>query len=141
MVALVLALASIFIVSIPDCSDPAMDDPRCKPQGFTHVGSVESYSPNIWGLAAGPTNQLSSIKDLAMYIDMTADPAEKGVVEATFKITGAHKSSATVATFYTAHAHRASRSSSTLRPSPAPSRWRSRPFPSSTPLQRTGASS
>ena len=113
MVALVLALASIFIVSmlagetikeskIPDCSDPAMDDTRCKSQGLTHVGSVESYSPNIWGLAAGPTNQLSSIKDLAMYIDMTADPAEKGVVEATFKITGAHKSSATVATFYTA---------------------------------------
>ena len=113
MVALVLALASIFIVSmlagetikeskIPDCSDPTTDDLRCQPKGLTHVGSVESYSPNLWGLAAAPTNQLSSIKDIAMYIDMTADPAENGIVEATFKITGVHKSSGTIATFYTA---------------------------------------
>ena len=110
---IVLALASIFVVSllagetikeskIPDCSDPAVNDARCEPQGLTHVGSVESYSPTLWGLAAAPTNQLASLKDMAMYIDMTADPAEQGVVEATFKITGVYKSSATVATFFTA---------------------------------------
>ena len=117
LVALVLALASIFVVSmlagesikeskIPDCSNPTSDDPRCQPTGLTHVGSVESYSPNIWVLAAAPTNQLSSIKDMVMYIDMTADPAENGIVEASFKITGVHKSSATVATFYTAQGYK-----------------------------------
>lgn len=87
---------------VPDCSDPSVSDTaRCAPKGLTHVGVVESYTPTIFQLPTAPTNQLASLKDLSFYIDMTANPAEGGVVEATYKIAGVTKSSATKATFYT----------------------------------------
>ena len=68
--------------------------------GSMSVEASESYSPSLFGVAAGPTNQLSKIDDLVMYVDKSA-AAEGGVVEATFKIVGAVKSSENVATFYT----------------------------------------
>lgn len=109
LVAIMLALASIFATNIiageaikeskiPDCSDPSTDDARCNPTGLTHVGTVESYAPSIFDLPAAPTNQLSKIENLAMYIDMTAG-TKGGVAESTFKIVGAVKSSATQVAF------------------------------------------
>ena len=106
IVLIFMALGSIFGVSlaageaIKETRTPNCDDGSCNPAALNHVGIVESYSPSLFGVAAGPTNQLSKIDDLVMYVDKSA-AAEGGVVEATFKIEGAVKTSENVATFYT----------------------------------------
>ena len=85
----------------PDCSDGT--NPLCNPSNVVRVGIVESYIPSFFDLPAVPTEQLKELKDLTFYIDMTADPNEGGVVEATFKIAGAYKGSSTSATIVTSN--------------------------------------
>ena len=75
---------------VPDCADPS-SDARCDAGNLVSVGQVESFVPGLFDLPTAPTNQLSYMKDITMYIDMTSDATVGGAVEATFKIAGAYK--------------------------------------------------
>ena len=77
---------------VPDCDDPLFKGTsRCAQGNLVRTGSVESYYPRIFDLASGKTEQLAQMKDITFYVDMTADTAIGGAVEATFKVAGAYK--------------------------------------------------
>jgi len=61
------------------------------------TANVESFVESIYDLPSVETNQLAYLNDVALYMDMTSKPAIGGVVEATFKVSGAYKRSDTVA--------------------------------------------
>jgi len=61
------------------------------------TGAVESFTPSVFALATAPPEQLAYLRDVTMYIDMSAAPAVGGHVGATFKVSGAYKISATKA--------------------------------------------
>lgn len=87
---------------VPDCSDPSTpeEEDMCAPGNTVSTSSVQSYYPAIFDLASAPTEQLAEMKELTTYVDMTTGPAG-GAVEATFKVAGAIKSSATTASLFT----------------------------------------
>jgi len=64
---------------------------------MVRVGAVESFVDSVFDLPTAPTNQLAYLRDVTMYVDMTADAAVGGPVEATFKVAGAYKRSDTKA--------------------------------------------
>ena len=86
---------------IPDCSSG--DNPLCA-AGVVSTGAVESFLPSVFGLAAVPTNQMSYIKDVTMYIDMSSSPIGR-TVEASFKLSGAYKYSDTQAYLVTSNGY------------------------------------
>jgi hypothetical protein len=61
------------------------------------TANVESFVASIYDLPSVETNKLAYLNDVALYMDMTSKPAIGGVVEATFKVSGAYKRSDTVA--------------------------------------------
>lgn len=81
---------------VPDCDDPANAE-RCSPEGLVRVGTVESFAPGVYNLANAPPEQLAYLRDVTMYVDMSAASAVGAVVGATFKIAGAYKSTLTQA--------------------------------------------
>jgi len=86
---------------IPDCSSGT--NPLCA-AGVVSTGTVESFLPSVFGLAAVPTNQMSYIKDVTMYIDMSTGPLGR-TVEASFKLSGAYKFSDTQAYLVTSNGY------------------------------------
>jgi hypothetical protein len=90
---------------VPDCSDPDSNDARCDPSNVVKVGSVESFLPSVYDLAAAPPEQLSYLKDVTFYVDMTSAPAVDAIVAATFKVAGAYKSSLTKAWLVTTNGY------------------------------------
>lgn len=61
------------------------------------TANVESFVASIYDLPSVETNKLAYLNDVALYMDMTSKPAIGGVVEATFKVSGAYKRSDKVA--------------------------------------------
>ena len=59
----------------------------------TRVDTVESHT-TLWDMPAVSVNTLAKLKEVTMFVDMSADPAVGGWVEATFKVEGAYKASA-----------------------------------------------
>lgn len=92
---------------VPDCSDPSIAgySSKCESGNLVRTGSVESFVGSIFDMPAVPTNQLAYMRDITMYIDMTSDANVGGVVEATFKLAGAYKSSDTKAWLRTVDGH------------------------------------
>lgn len=90
---------------VPDCSDPAVDDPRCDPAKVVQAGQVESFVTSIFDLPTVPVNQLAYMRDITFYVDMTAHPIVGGPAEATFKLAGAYKRSDTQAYLRTIDGH------------------------------------
>jgi len=93
---------SIKEAKVPDCSKG--DDPRCDPGNVVHTAPVESFVSSIFDLPAVPTEQLAYLRDVTMYVDMSA-AAVGGAVEATFKLAGAYKRSDTQAYLVTANGY------------------------------------
>ena len=56
----------------------------------TRVDTVESHT-TLWDMPAVSVNTLAKLKEVTMFVDMSADPAVGGWVEATFKVEGAYK--------------------------------------------------
>ena len=56
----------------------------------TRVDTVESHT-TLWDMPAVSVNTLAKLKEMTMFVDMSADPAVGGWVEATFKVEGAYK--------------------------------------------------
>jgi len=116
ILALVGAMLGMGIVSgeaikeshVPDCSDPAATgaDPRCSAgsDALVRVGGVESFA-SIFDLPLAPTEQLAYLRDVTLYIDMTAAASVGGAVEATFKLAGAYKRSADHCTLLTTNGY------------------------------------
>jgi hypothetical protein len=84
---------------VPDCADP--DSDACNPARLTRVGTVESFASVVYDLARAPTEQLAYLRDVTFYVDKRASAAVGAVVEATYKVAGAYKSSLTQATLLT----------------------------------------
>jgi len=82
---------------VPDCSDSSSYDPRCDPAKMVRVGGVESFVSSVFDLAKAPTEQLAYLRDVTLYVDMSASATVGGVVAATHKIGGAYKRSPTSA--------------------------------------------
>jgi hypothetical protein len=76
---------------VPDCSDPKVTDKRCDPGNLVSVGQVESFTDSLFDLTSAPINQLSYLREVSFYIDLTADAQVGGAVEATYKVAGAFK--------------------------------------------------
>lgn len=76
---------------VPDCSNPTEDDARCNPANLVKVGQVESFTDSLFDLPTAPLHQLSYLRDVSFYVDMTSDAAVGGAVEATYKVAGAYK--------------------------------------------------
>jgi hypothetical protein len=91
---IVLALASIFVVSL--LAGQAIKENHTtgetpnQPWGPVATAQVESFA-TIWDLPATDTNVLAYMKDISFYVDMTSVAAIGGVVEGTFKLAGAYK--------------------------------------------------
>ena len=87
---------------VPDCSDPSnADAARCASGALVRVGEVESFVDSIFDLPGVPTEQLAYLRDVTLYVDMTAAAGVGGAVEATFKLAGAYKRSTTQCTLLT----------------------------------------
>jgi hypothetical protein len=84
---------------VPDCADS--DSDACSPARLTRVGTVESFASVVYDLARAPTEQLAYLRDVTFYVDKRASAAVGAVVEATYKVAGAYKSSLTQATLLT----------------------------------------
>jgi hypothetical protein len=79
---------------VPDCSNPSEEDEeRCDPANLVSVGQVESFTDSLFLLPTAPINQLSYLREVSFYVDMTDDADVGGLVEATYKIAGAYKRS------------------------------------------------
>jgi len=81
---------------VPDCS-ATPEAEGCEAGKLVSVGTVESFTPSVFSLARAPTEQLTYLKSVTMYIDMSASAKPAAIVQATFKVSGAYKSSDTLA--------------------------------------------
>ena len=91
---------------VPDCSDPSnADAARCASGNIVRVGEVESFYDSIFDLCTVPTEQLAYMRDVTLYIDMTAAANVGGAVEATFKLAGAFKRSTAACTLVTTNGY------------------------------------
>lgn len=106
LVIVVLALASIFVVSMlagnaikESKVDPSLDGEMTTPDGMgaVRVDGVE-MTTSLWDLPAVDMNSLAKMKDLVFYTDLTTDATMGTWVEATFKVAGVYKASNDVAT-------------------------------------------
>ena len=67
---------------VPDCSNPSADDARCDATNLVSVGQVESFTDSLFDLPTAPLHQLSYLRDVSFFVDMTSDPEVGGAVEA-----------------------------------------------------------
>ena len=106
LVIVVLALASIFVVSMlagnaikESKVDGSLGGEMTTPDGLSavRVDGVESTT-SLWDLPKVDTNDLAKMKDLVFYADLSTDATVGTWVEATFKVAGVYKASNDVAT-------------------------------------------
>ena len=100
LVGAMLAMGIVSGESIKENRNPNCDSGECDPSRLVSVGTVESFVGSVFDLPTVPTNQLAYLKQLTMYVDMSATTSTllpAALVEFSFKIAGAFKASDTEA--------------------------------------------